>query len=318
MSPYIIISLSFFFLLFLLFSVLLCPLWKIRLGLPDTINQNWIGSGLVLHNIIQAVWKNATESESGKLVAGRLRHARTGPDAFGQNLTWPSGSDPGRFYTISSMHSLEKRMREVRSGIYDLAVTKTLPDRILHVYWVYVGPCTNPYTRWHTRDRINWALTQRIKCPPPGQTNWYIYINNEASPVSGPRSQRIEPEILHPVKQSGQISVRTRSAVSHRQFIIITDIQCLWCQHFPTYVRVGGVVELWLVVCAKGVYTTPFRAQELCESRGGRTGVPGRKATLTETTLCIFHQTRTWVTGLIFNVPSVNFVVLVDFWNMRT
>ena len=70
----------------------------------DTVSQNQIGSGLLLHNTIpDRLWENATESESGKLVAGQLRSAHqftSGPDPFGQNLTGPSGSHLGRFCTI--------------------------------------------------------------------------------------------------------------------------------------------------------------------------------------------------------------------------
>ena len=69
---------------------------------PDTVSQNQIGLGLVLHNMVRAVC--ATKSKSGKLVAGQLRSARTGPndscilaglhmDPFGQNQTKPSRSD---------------------------------------------------------------------------------------------------------------------------------------------------------------------------------------------------------------------------------
>ena len=46
---------------------------------PDTISQNQIRSGLVVHNMVY-LWKNATKSESGKLVAGQLHSARTGPN----------------------------------------------------------------------------------------------------------------------------------------------------------------------------------------------------------------------------------------------
>ena len=71
-------------------------------------------SGLVLHNNydVGLLWKNVTESGSGKLVAGQLPSRRTGlndsciyglasrPDLFGQNLTRPSSQDPGWFCTI--------------------------------------------------------------------------------------------------------------------------------------------------------------------------------------------------------------------------
>ena len=50
--------------------------------IPGTVNQNQIGPGLVLNSMSQVVWKNATESESVKLVAGWLRSPRTGPDDF--------------------------------------------------------------------------------------------------------------------------------------------------------------------------------------------------------------------------------------------
>ena len=67
-----------------------------------TVSQNQIGLGLVLHNMVRAVC--ATKSKSGKLVAGQLRSARTGPndscilagmhmDPFGQNQTKPSRLD---------------------------------------------------------------------------------------------------------------------------------------------------------------------------------------------------------------------------------
>ena len=47
-----------------------------------TVSQNQTRSGPALHSNYDpaCLWKNATESESGKLVAGRLRSAGTGPD----------------------------------------------------------------------------------------------------------------------------------------------------------------------------------------------------------------------------------------------
>ena len=64
-----------------------CTLASFRTGSvwpkPDTIRQNLIGPGLLLHILIRTrLRKNATESESGKLVAGRLHSVRTGPDDF--------------------------------------------------------------------------------------------------------------------------------------------------------------------------------------------------------------------------------------------
>ena len=67
-----------------------------------TVCQNQIGSRLVLHNTIGCLWKNATESESGKLAAGQklslmipapAHQIASRPDAFGQTLTRPSRSD---------------------------------------------------------------------------------------------------------------------------------------------------------------------------------------------------------------------------------
>ena len=48
---------------------------------PDTIRQNYIGPGLVLHNIIRDVCgRTQPILKVGKLVAGRLLSAGTGPD----------------------------------------------------------------------------------------------------------------------------------------------------------------------------------------------------------------------------------------------
>ena len=76
---------------------------------PDTVSQNQIGFGLVLHNMVWAVCETMQPSlKVGKLVAGRLCSARTGPgdscilagfrmDPFGQNQTKLSRLDPGWF-----------------------------------------------------------------------------------------------------------------------------------------------------------------------------------------------------------------------------
>ena len=68
------------------------------------------------------------------------------PDAFGPNLTRPSGLDPGRFCTIWCGPSLEEWSR-IRWRKLDpayticpdsgctLAVTRMLLNRIQHVYW---------------------------------------------------------------------------------------------------------------------------------------------------------------------------------------
>ena len=48
---------------------------------PSTVSQNQTGSGLVLQQYyLGCLWKDATESKGGKLVAGRLRSARTEAD----------------------------------------------------------------------------------------------------------------------------------------------------------------------------------------------------------------------------------------------
>ena len=79
-----------------------------------------------------------TDPESGKLLAGRLRSARTRSDeswtpacfrircSFPQNLTRPSRSDLGRFSTTVMIWAFfgrtePKRMGEFGSGIYDPA-----------------------------------------------------------------------------------------------------------------------------------------------------------------------------------------------------
>ena len=71
---------------------------------------DWIQAGFAQYDP-GCLWKNATKSESGKLVAGCcvlpepgpmiLSHQiASGPDAFGQNLTRPSRSDPGQFCAL--------------------------------------------------------------------------------------------------------------------------------------------------------------------------------------------------------------------------
>ena len=81
---------------------------------PNTVSQNQIGSGLVFpqYDPGPSVDERYTDPESGKVVAGRLRSARTRPDetctpacfrtrcAFPKNLTKPSRSDLDRFSTI--------------------------------------------------------------------------------------------------------------------------------------------------------------------------------------------------------------------------
>ena len=101
----------------------------------DPFGPNWhsqpklyqIRAGL--HNMIWDVWKNATESESGKLIAGQLHPAiipshqlASRPDVFDQTLTRPSRSDPGQFCTIWSILSLEKQ-DWIRCGKSDQAHT---------------------------------------------------------------------------------------------------------------------------------------------------------------------------------------------------
>ena len=97
------------------------------------------------------VWKRETGSgpvascqKPGQMIPAHQLASRS--DAFGQTITRPSRSDPGRYCTIWSMLSLEKRSWNgcgkldpaytirPRSGC-TLAVTKTFPDRIRHVYW---------------------------------------------------------------------------------------------------------------------------------------------------------------------------------------
>ena len=58
------------------------------------------------------LWKNATESESGKTGSGLVAFCQkpgpmilvhrlaSGPNSFGGNLSRPSRSDPGRFCTV--------------------------------------------------------------------------------------------------------------------------------------------------------------------------------------------------------------------------
>ena len=106
------------------------------------------------------LWKTATESERGKLVAGQLCFARIGPDdsctlaCFQTRCIWPKHdrqfkSDLGWFWMIWSRPSLEKKkepnqMWEVRSTPNlaahwlkwpQLDVTKMLLNQIQHVYW---------------------------------------------------------------------------------------------------------------------------------------------------------------------------------------
>ena len=54
----------------------------------------------------------------GQMIPAHWLASRT--DEFIQTLTRPSRSDPGQFYTVWPMPSLEKRMREAGSGIYTI------------------------------------------------------------------------------------------------------------------------------------------------------------------------------------------------------
>ena len=89
------------------------------------------------------LWKKGTESESGKLVAGRLRPARTGPDdsctpaSFQTRCVWPNPDQAIQIRSGSVLRNMIhaffgktelKRMREVGSGIYD-------PGR----FWLHAG-----------------------------------------------------------------------------------------------------------------------------------------------------------------------------------
>ena len=91
-----------------------CTVWPVPRPFVEECNQVWkweTGSGLV-----------AFCQNPGPMVLAHRLASR--PDAFGQNLTRPSRSDPGRFCTVWPIPSLEttelKRMREVGSGIYTI------------------------------------------------------------------------------------------------------------------------------------------------------------------------------------------------------
>ena len=68
---------------------------------PDSQPEpNWIQAGFAQYDLGR-LWKNATESESGKLEVGQklslmipAHQIASRPDAFGQTLTRPSRSDP--------------------------------------------------------------------------------------------------------------------------------------------------------------------------------------------------------------------------------
>ena len=86
------------------------------------------------------------------------------PDPFAQNLARPSRSNPGRYCTLRSGTSLEIRDEPdagiqirhnhfiiILSGLFlaarwplwsQQAVTRTLPDWIRHVYWVFMIVCS--------------------------------------------------------------------------------------------------------------------------------------------------------------------------------
>ena len=99
------------------------------------------------------LWKKTTESDSGKLIAGQLRSAKTGPvdyctpTRFLTRCVWPKpdqaiqiGPGPVLHITIGAFfeRTESNRMQEVGSGIYDpgrfwltvMAITKTLPNRV--------------------------------------------------------------------------------------------------------------------------------------------------------------------------------------------
>ena len=88
-----------------------------------------------MHNVIRDVCGRTEPSlKVGKLAAGRFASCHkpgqmipahrfaSRPDAFGQTLTRPPRSDPGRFCVICSMPSLEKRNR-IECGKSDQAYT---------------------------------------------------------------------------------------------------------------------------------------------------------------------------------------------------
>ena len=73
---------------------------------PNTVSQNQIGSRLVLHKVnwaicgrLQLSLKMGNRQQAGRILPepGPMilaHHLASGPDAFGQNLTRPSRSDP--------------------------------------------------------------------------------------------------------------------------------------------------------------------------------------------------------------------------------
>ena len=154
--------------------------WFLHIGfLPDQIHlaqsaRSKLDPGWFCTILSGRLWKNRTESKSGKLVAGWFKSCQKldplipahqlafRPDEFSQILARPSRLDPGRFCTVDPYlwkNGTEKdavsRIWNIRSGPIlaahwpYLAVTKMLPDRIEHMYWeVYSYLDTLAWSAW--------------------------------------------------------------------------------------------------------------------------------------------------------------------------
>ena len=103
-------------------------------NLTDTVSRNQIRSGLgergggVAHYHPGRLWKNATESEKGTLVANQMRSART-PAWFRNRCVWPKPDRAIQIGSGSVLYSTTRaffwrtelnRMLEVGSGRYTI------------------------------------------------------------------------------------------------------------------------------------------------------------------------------------------------------
>ena len=168
------------------------PLAKTWHRQPDA---NRMRAGFAQYDPVH-LWKTAAESESGKLVASRLRSARTGPDGSctpacfwtrfvrpnpGQATQIGSGSGPVLYNMIKLSLEERNRIRFVKSdpaytirpnSSCTLAVirAKTFPNRIRHVYWDCAWWDTG---KWHGKvtllscvraKRSSWLRCQSVTC----------------------------------------------------------------------------------------------------------------------------------------------------------
>ena len=117
---------------------------RIRLAKPWHSQPGQIGSGLVWHSMIRAVCGRTQPSlRVGKLVAGRLRSARTGPDdsftlaCFRASCVWPKPDKAIQIGSGSVLHTMFKKEKKEKGSnrTREVRIRHIRPGPILSARW---------------------------------------------------------------------------------------------------------------------------------------------------------------------------------------